>query len=84
MPRNSVPYFTPGRPWIFSVELTEDKDARLPAVERAERVFYRCLEEGLSFKVSSGSVLTLSPPMTIERDDLDRALGIVERAIMAG
>ena len=36
-----------------------------PAVERAERVFYRCLEEGLSFKVSAGSVLTLSPPLTI-------------------
>lgn len=51
-----------GRGAMFGVELTEDKDARLPAVERAERVFYRCLEEGLSFKVSSGSVLTLSPP----------------------
>jgi 4-aminobutyrate aminotransferase len=73
-----------GRGAMFGIELTEDKDARLPAVERAERVFYRCLEEGLSFKVSSGSVLTLSPPMTIERDDLDRALDIVERAIMAG
>lgn len=73
-----------GRGLLFGVELTEDRDRRLPAVERAERVFYRCLEEGLSFKVSSGSVLTLSPPMVIAKDDLDRALGIVERAILAG
>lgn len=71
-----------GRGLLFAVELTEDRDARLPAVERAERVFYRCLEAGLSFKVSAGSVLTLSAPMVISKEDLDRALGIVERAVM--
>jgi len=39
------------------------------------------LEQGLSFKISAGSVLTLSPPLTIAQDDLDRALGIVQSAI---
>ena len=42
---------------------------------------YRCLAGGLSFKISAGSVLTLSPPLTIARDDLDRALAIVARAV---
>ncbi len=42
----------------------------------------RCLEAGLSFKVSQGSVLTLSPPLVIDRDDLDRALAILESAAL--
>ena len=41
-------------------------------------------KEGLSFKISAGNVLTLSPPLIIDREDLDRALAIVERAVMAG
>jgi len=35
----------------------------------------------LSFKISQGCVLTLSPPLTISRDDLSAALTIVETAI---
>ena len=42
------------------------------------------LEGGLSFKISQGNVLTLSPPMVITRAELDRALDIVEQAILAG
>ncbi len=72
-----------GRGVMFGVEIVDDKDARTAAPERAERIYYRCLEEGLSFKISAGNVLTLSPPMTIAQADLDRALDIVERAIAA-
>jgi 4-aminobutyrate aminotransferase len=39
------------------------------------------MAEGLSFKISAGNVLTLSPPLTISQKDLDRALEIVETAI---
>ena len=49
----------------------------------AERIYYRCLEAGLSFKISAGCVLTLSPPLVIGRADLDRALEIVVAAIRA-
>lgn len=52
-----------------------------PDHERAEAVLYACLDRGLSFKVSMGSVLTLSPPLTVGRPDLDRALAIVETAL---
>jgi 4-aminobutyrate aminotransferase len=72
-----------GRGLMFGVEIVEDKAGRIQAPDRAERIYYRCLEAGLSFKISAGSVLTLSPPLTIEKDDLDRALGIVEAAILA-
>ena len=70
-----------GRGLMFGVEIVSDRAARTPDPERAERILYACLGEGLSFKNSAGNVLTLSPPLTISEDDLDRALSIVERAI---
>ena len=73
-----------GRGLMFGIELVEDRDGRAPARDLAERVYYRCLDEGLSFKISQGSVLTLSPPLVIERAVLDRALDIVEDAVLAG
>lgn len=73
-----------GRGLMMGVELVEDRDSYRPARELAERVYYRCLEEGLSFKISAGNLLTLSPPLVIGRPDLERALAIVERAILAG
>ncbi|MGE0007050.1 MAG: aspartate aminotransferase family protein [Parvibaculaceae bacterium] len=72
-----------GRGLLLGVELVENRDTRTPAIERAERVFYRCLEDGLSFKVSAGSVLTLSPPLVISKAELDRALDILQKAITA-
>ncbi|MCG6859366.1 MAG: aspartate aminotransferase family protein [Salaquimonas sp.] len=69
-----------GRGVMFGVDLVTDRETKEPARQLAEEVFYRCLDEGLSFKISAGSVLTLSPPMTISREDLDRALTIVEEA----
>ncbi|MEW6631849.1 MAG: aspartate aminotransferase family protein [Pseudomonadota bacterium] len=73
-----------GRGLMMGVELVEERGAYKPARELAERVYYRCLEEGLSFKISAGNVLTLSPPLIIGRADLDKALGIVEAAVLAG
>ncbi|MEZ2408584.1 4-aminobutyrate aminotransferase [Bosea sp. OAE752] len=73
-----------GRGLLFGIELVSDRDAWTPDNALAERVYYRCLEAGLSFKISQGNVLTLSPPMVIAQADLERALGIVEQAILAG
>ena len=64
------------------VELVTDRDSRAPDRAMAERVLYRCLERGLSFKTTMGNVLTLSPPLVIARDELDRALDIVADAVM--
>ncbi|MBY0260915.1 MAG: aminotransferase class III-fold pyridoxal phosphate-dependent enzyme, partial [Phycisphaerales bacterium] len=47
------------------------------AAATAERLMYACLERGLSFKVSGGRVLTLTPPLTISVSDLDRAVEIL-------
>ncbi len=66
---------------MFGVEIVRDKATKEQDHEAAERIYYRCMNDGLSFKISGGNVLTLSPPLTIERSQLDRALDIVERAI---
>jgi 4-aminobutyrate aminotransferase len=70
-----------GRGLMFGVEMVKSRESRAPAPELAERIYYAALAAGLSFKISAGSVLTLSPPLTISRDDLGRALGIVVTAI---
>ena len=70
-----------GRGLMFGVEIVADRLARTPDPDRAERIYYACLAKGLSFKISAGNVLTLSPPLTIPEADLDRALTILETAI---
>ena len=70
-----------GRGLLMGVELVTDRDSRDPAGEAAEEVFYRALERGLSFKITMGNVLTLSPPLTIEQSDLDRALDILDECL---
>jgi 4-aminobutyrate aminotransferase len=47
----------------------------------AEAVMYRCLSRGLSFKIGGGNVLTLCPPLTITRNELDAALDIVAQSL---
>jgi 4-aminobutyrate aminotransferase len=70
-----------GRGLMFGVEIVTDRDSRTPDPDRAERIYYACLDQGLSFKISAGSVLTLSPPLVISKADLDTAISIVVDAI---
>jgi 4-aminobutyrate aminotransferase len=67
---------------LLGIELCDPTTGH-PARDTAERALYRCLENGLSFKVGQGNVLVLAPPLTIDERDLDRALDIVEAAISA-
>lgn len=66
---------------MFGIEIVEDRADKTPGNDRAEAIYYACLEAGLSFKISQGCVLTLSPPLVIERSDLLTALQIVVAAI---
>jgi 4-aminobutyrate aminotransferase len=66
---------------LLGVELV-DPASGAPARDLAERVHYECLSSGLSFKVGQGNVLVLSPPLVIGEADLDRALDVVEQAIV--
>ena len=71
-----------GRGLMFGVEIVKDRQSKEPGNDLAETIYYRCLEAGLSFKISQGCVLTLSPPLVISEADLETALTIVEEAIL--
>ncbi|RYG33616.1 aspartate aminotransferase family protein, partial [bacterium] len=47
----------------------------------AEATMYEALTRGLSFKVSAGTVLTLTPPLTISETELEFALGVLDAAL---
>jgi 4-aminobutyrate aminotransferase len=66
---------------LMGLELVRDRETRERATDEAERVMYLALTRGLSFKVSAGNVLTLTPPLTITAAELDRALDIVDQCL---
>ena len=70
-----------GRGLLMGIELVRDRASKEKARDQADDVLYRALDRGLSFKTTMGNVLTLSPPLTIARAELDRALDIVEECI---
>ncbi|WP_438463596.1 aspartate aminotransferase family protein [Marinomonas sp. PE14-40] len=66
---------------LWGIELVTDPIKKTRALVQAEQVMYRCLALGLSFKVSQGNVLQLSPPLIITRSELSEALDILEQAL---
>ncbi|EPT9255323.1 aspartate aminotransferase family protein [Vibrio alginolyticus] len=66
---------------LWGIELVTDHESKAPAYDEAEAVLYQCLNNGVSFKVSQGNVIQLSPPLVITREQLTEALAIFEEAI---
>jgi 4-aminobutyrate aminotransferase len=66
---------------LWCIELVKDRVTKEKATDAAEKVMYACLKRGLSFKVSAGNVLQLSPALTISRDELKEALHILEESL---
>jgi 4-aminobutyrate aminotransferase len=70
-----------GRGLLMGIELVTDRAAKTPANAEAEKVMYRALEKGLSFKTTFGNVLTLTPPLTVTQAQMDRALDIIDECL---
>ncbi|EGR0901231.1 aspartate aminotransferase family protein [Vibrio parahaemolyticus] len=66
---------------LWGIELVTDHESKARAYDEAESVLYQCLNNGVSFKVSQGNVIQLSPPLIITREQLTEALAIFEEAI---
>ena len=60
---------------LVGVELVTPEGA--PALEAADRVLYAALERGLSLKTTMGSVLAVSPPLNVSREEVNLAIGIL-------
>jgi len=61
---------------LAGIELVDERGERAP--DLAEALMYAALARGLSFKISMGNIATLTPPLTIEESELDRALDILD------
>lgn len=70
-----------GRGLLFGAELVTDREARSPANDAADRVLYKALSRGLSFKTTMGNVLTFTPALTTSATDMDRALSIIDESL---
>ncbi|MBT7488029.1 MAG: aminotransferase class III-fold pyridoxal phosphate-dependent enzyme, partial [Rhodospirillales bacterium] len=68
---------------LLGIELVLDRNDKTPAIDAADRIMYHCLDQGLSFKTTMGNVLTLTPPLTLSIEEMDRSLDIIEDAITA-
>ncbi|MGE5255638.1 MAG: aspartate aminotransferase family protein [Hyphomicrobiales bacterium] len=66
---------------FLGIELVKDRQTRERANGEAEAVMYAALSRGLSFKTTMGNILTLTPALTITREEMDRALAIIEESI---
>jgi len=66
---------------LMGIELVKDRKTKEPAVEEAEQVMYNALGKGLSFKLTMGNIITLTPPLTITEEEMDKALDILDKCI---
>jgi 4-aminobutyrate aminotransferase len=67
---------------LMGMELVRDRTTRERATDEAEAVMYSALSKGLSFKITMGNILTLTPPLTITRVEMDQALDILEQSLI--
>lgn len=66
---------------LWALDLVRCRTSRQRASAEAEQVLYACLARGLSFKLSQGNVIQLSPPLVISRAELTRAIHILDEAL---
>ncbi len=72
-----------GQGLLIGVELVSDRAAKTPAANEAEKVMYRALDCGLSFKTTFGNVLTWTPPLTTSAAQMNEAINILDDCLAA-
>jgi 4-aminobutyrate aminotransferase len=66
---------------FLGIELVKDRQTRERAGDEAEAVMYAALSKGLSFKLTMGNIITLTPALTITKEQIDQALDILDECI---
>jgi len=66
---------------LMGLELVSAHSGRARSNALAERVMYRCLSNGLNFKLTMGKIATLTPSLNITEAEMMDAMGILERAV---
>ena len=66
---------------LMGIELLRNHETGERATTEADRVMYSALSRGLSFKVSMGNILTLTPALTLKREEMDCAIAILDECL---
>ena len=66
---------------FLGIELVKDRTTRERAIDEAEAVMYSALSKGLSFKLTMGNIITLTPALTIKKEEMDKALAIIDECL---
>jgi len=70
-----------GRGLLLGLELVTDRASKAPAGAAAERVLYRAMSRGLSFKTTMGNTITLTPPLVTTLAQMDDAIDILDQCL---
>lgn len=66
----------------IGVDLIKDTDTREKYKEAASKICYRSWEKGLLVTFVSGNVLRIQPPLVITKDEVNKAMSIIEESIV--
>ncbi len=66
---------------FLGIELVKDRSTHERASDEAEAVMYAALSRGLSFKLTMGNIITLTPALIITKDEINKALDIIKECI---
>ena len=65
----------------MGIDLVKSLKTKERAVEEADIIMYRCMEKGLAFKTIEGNIITLRPALTIDRQEMDLAIDIIDETL---
>ena len=66
---------------LITFEIVQDRQSKQKDEALAEKIFYYCLQHGLSFKLSAGNCITWHPPLVVTRAQLAFAFTLLKEAI---
>ncbi len=70
---------------LIGVELVEDRHSKAPHHKLGAATTQRCFELGLSMNIrrrpERGAVWRIAPPLTVTREEIDRAIAILDQAL---
>lgn len=70
-----------GEGLMLGVDLVTDRESRIRAVKETAKVSYAAWTRGLFMTFFSRSVLRIAPPLTVTREEMDRALAILDESL---
>ncbi len=70
---------------LLGVELVKDRESRQPDHRLGAMTTDRCFEKGLSMNIrvrpERGAVWRIAPPLTVSRDEIDRAVDVLDESL---